>query len=157
MNVPMTLAFFDMRSTPSMIAHDWKHLRSAASKSMAMAIVENSLRQFDDDTLRDMYDHARRSWRRALQRDSRELARRGVEVHRIGRARVISFPETGAFMADDKTKVGGQDRSRIAMGEDYEVAYWTKKFGVSKDELASTVAAVGSSAQAVADFLNKRL
>ncbi len=60
-------------------------------------------------------------------------------------------------MADDKTNTGGQDRSRIAMSEDYEVAYWTKKFRVGREELAAAVAAVGSSAQAVADFLNKRL
>jgi hypothetical protein len=59
-------------------------------------------------------------------------------------------------MADDKTKTP-QDRSRIALGEDYEVAYWTRKLGVSKDRLEEAVAAVGSSAQAVADFLNKRL
>ena len=60
-------------------------------------------------------------------------------------------------MADNKTKTAPQDRSRIALGEDYEVAYWTKKFGVSKERLAEGVAAVGTSAQAVADFLNKRL
>ncbi len=60
-------------------------------------------------------------------------------------------------MADDKSNMGVRDRTRIAMGEDYEVAYWTKKFRVGRDELADAVAAVGSSAQAVADFLNKRL
>ena len=60
-------------------------------------------------------------------------------------------------MADDKTKSAPPDRSRIALGEEYEVAYWTRKLGVSKDRLAEAVAAVGSSAQAVADFLNKRL
>lgn len=60
-------------------------------------------------------------------------------------------------MADDKTNIGTHDRTRIAMGEDYEVAYWTKKFRVGKDELADAVAAVGNSAQAVADFLGKRL
>ncbi len=60
-------------------------------------------------------------------------------------------------MADDKTKTGSQDRSRIAMGEEYEVAYWTKKFRVTRDTLADAVEAVGTSAQAVADFLNKRL
>lgn len=60
-------------------------------------------------------------------------------------------------MADDKTNSRTRDRARIAIGEDYEVAYWTKKFGVSKEALADAVAAVGSSAQAVADFLNKRL
>ena len=60
-------------------------------------------------------------------------------------------------MADDRSNAGTQDRARIAMGEDYEVAYWTKKFGVSRDVLADAVASVGTSAQAVADFLNKRL
>jgi hypothetical protein len=60
-------------------------------------------------------------------------------------------------MADDKSNSGAQDRSRIALGEDHEVAYWTKKFRVSKDTLADAVGAVGNSAQAVADFLNKRL
>jgi len=60
-------------------------------------------------------------------------------------------------MADDRTNAGTQDRARIAMGEDYEVAYWTKKFGVSREVLADAVASVGTSAQAVADFLNKRL
>jgi hypothetical protein len=43
------------------------------------------------------------------------------------------------------------------MGEDYDVAYWTGKFRVTKDSLAEAVAAVGTSAQAVADFLNKKL
>jgi hypothetical protein len=33
-------------------------------------------------------------------------------------------------MADDLTKRGSQDRARINMSEDYEVAYWTKN-GVS--------------------------
>ncbi|WP_404711944.1 DUF3606 domain-containing protein [Sphingomonas sp. MMS24-J13] len=60
-------------------------------------------------------------------------------------------------MADDKTKRAPQDKSRIAMGEDYEIAYWSKKFGVGKDTLAEAVSAVGNSAQKVADFLNKRL
>jgi hypothetical protein len=43
------------------------------------------------------------------------------------------------------------------MGEDYEVEYWTKKFRVSRDTLADAVASAGNSAQAVADFLNKKL
>ena len=60
-------------------------------------------------------------------------------------------------MADDKANVGAQDRSRIALGQEHEVTYWTKKFRVSKDVLTDAVGAVGNSAQAVADFLNKRL
>jgi hypothetical protein len=52
-------------------------------------------------------------------------------------------------MADNKTLRGPQDSSRIAMGEDYEVEYWTEKFGVSRDALQKAVDAVGNSADAV--------
>jgi hypothetical protein len=60
-------------------------------------------------------------------------------------------------MADDKTDRGPQDRSRINLNEDYEVRYWTKKFGVTKDELAKAVAKAGQSAAAVAHALGKTL
>ena len=56
-------------------------------------------------------------------------------------------------MADNKTLRGPQDSSRIAMGEDYEVAYWTDKFGVSEDQLQQAVDAVGNSADAVEKHL----
>lgn len=57
-------------------------------------------------------------------------------------------------MADDKTDRGPQDRARINMSEDYEVRYWTRKFG---DELAKAVEKAGSSAAAVAHALGKPL
>jgi hypothetical protein len=44
-----------------------------------------------------------------------------------------------------KSNVGAQDRSRIAMGEDYEVAYWVQKFGVSSEKLIEAVEQVGNS------------
>lgn len=56
-------------------------------------------------------------------------------------------------MADDKTLRGPQDASRIALSEDYEVDYWTGKFGVSKEQLADVVAVVGNSADAVEKHL----
>ena len=52
-------------------------------------------------------------------------------------------------MADNKTVRGPQDASRISLGEDYEVDYWTGKFGVSRERLAEAVKAVGNSAEAV--------
>jgi hypothetical protein len=58
-------------------------------------------------------------------------------------------------MADDKTLRRPQDSSLIAMGEDYEVAYWTDKFGVSREELADAVKAVGNSAEAVGQHLKQ--
>lgn len=52
-------------------------------------------------------------------------------------------------MSDDKTKTGGQDRKRISLSEDYEVRDWSKKFGVTPDELKAAVKAVGNDAAAV--------
>lgn len=59
-------------------------------------------------------------------------------------------------MADDKSNRGPQDRSRISLSEDYEVRYWTEKFGVSKAELEAAVKKVGPSADAVEKELKKR-
>lgn len=47
-------------------------------------------------------------------------------------------------MSDDKSKPGGQDRKRISLSEDYEVRDWSKKFGVSKEELTAAVKKVGN-------------
>lgn len=58
-------------------------------------------------------------------------------------------------MADDKTPRGPQDSSRIAIGEDYEVKYWTDKFGVSPEKLQEAVNAVGNSAGAVEAHLRQ--
>lgn len=58
-------------------------------------------------------------------------------------------------MSDDKKNSGAQDRSRIAMGEDYEVRYWTQALGVTKDELQRAVDKVGNGADAVREFLKK--
>lgn len=58
-------------------------------------------------------------------------------------------------MSDDKTKVGKQDRSRINTSEDYEVADWSRKFGVSADVLKKAVKAVGPNAKDVEEHLKK--
>lgn len=50
---------------------------------------------------------------------------------------------------DNLNNRGQPDRSKINMSEDYEVKYWTKHFGVSKEKLAAVVAKVGNSASAV--------
>ncbi|WP_343630668.1 DUF3606 domain-containing protein [Roseateles sp.] len=59
-------------------------------------------------------------------------------------------------MSDDKTKSGGQDRSRINVHEEYELRDWSKKFGVSPDELKQAVAAVGTKADDVQAHLKGR-
>ena len=47
-------------------------------------------------------------------------------------------------MSDDLSKKGFQDRTRININEDHEVAYWTEKFGVTKEELQSAIDIAGS-------------
>lgn len=41
------------------------------------------------------------------------------------------------------------------MGEDYEVEYWTNRFGVSRERLQQAVDAVGNSVDRVAEYLRK--
>ena len=59
-------------------------------------------------------------------------------------------------MADDLKQKGQQDRSRVNMSEDYEVQYWTKKLGVSRDELQDAAGKVGSSARAIKQYLQSK-
>jgi hypothetical protein len=56
-------------------------------------------------------------------------------------------------MSDDKTKVGGQDRARIDVHEDYELRDWSKSLGVTPEELKKAVAAVGDRAEKVREYL----
>jgi hypothetical protein len=58
-------------------------------------------------------------------------------------------------MSDDKTNRGAQDRAHISLGEEHEVRYWTEALGVSKEQLAAAVAAVGNSADKVKAHLGK--
>jgi hypothetical protein len=56
-------------------------------------------------------------------------------------------------MMDDRTNRGAQDRSRISFEEEYEVMYWTKKFGVNRERLAEAIKAAGHSARAAEQYL----
>jgi len=58
-------------------------------------------------------------------------------------------------MADDPNNRGPQDRSRISLSQDYEVRYWTQKFGISAEVLKAAVQKVGASADAVETELGK--
>ena len=52
-------------------------------------------------------------------------------------------------MTDDRTKKGVQDRTRINTSEDYELRYWSEKFGVTQDRLKEAVTKVSNSVSAV--------
>jgi len=56
-------------------------------------------------------------------------------------------------MPDDKSQTGGQDRKRIGLSEDYEVRDWSKKFGVTPEQLKAAVQTVGNDAEAVEKHL----
>jgi hypothetical protein len=58
-------------------------------------------------------------------------------------------------MADDLSKRGPSDWSRINTTEEWELAYWTKELGVSAEELKNLVAWHGNSAAAVRRALGK--
>lgn len=59
-------------------------------------------------------------------------------------------------MSDDLKNRGVQDRARVNINEEHEVRYWTNALGVSKEQLAAAVQAVGVSAEKVREHLGKR-
>jgi hypothetical protein len=58
-------------------------------------------------------------------------------------------------MADDPTRRGTADRSKISMSDDHEVRYWTRHLDVTREQLRSAVDKVGNSAAAVRKELGK--
>ncbi len=58
-------------------------------------------------------------------------------------------------MSDNKKNIGKPDRDRISLSEDYEVQHWSKKFGVSSEELKKAVKQVGSNATDVETYFQK--
>jgi uncharacterized protein DUF3606 len=52
-------------------------------------------------------------------------------------------------MSDDKINRGQPDRSKINLNEPYEVQYWTRHLGVTREALAKVIDKVGDSAAAV--------
>lgn len=57
-------------------------------------------------------------------------------------------------MADDKKKTTADGR-RIDVHETYELGYWSRKFGVTREELAEAVQRVGTRADDVARELHR--
>ncbi len=58
-------------------------------------------------------------------------------------------------MADNLNERGPQDRSRVNVNEQWELQYWSRKFGVSEEQLKDAVKAAGTSADAVGKHLGK--
>ncbi|SFO70183.1 Protein of unknown function [Variovorax sp. OK605] len=58
-------------------------------------------------------------------------------------------------MADDMSKRGPQDASRINVNELHEVRYWTQTLGVTEQQLRSAIAAAGVQVKDVRTYLGK--
>ena len=58
-------------------------------------------------------------------------------------------------MADDKTKRGGADRARVAAGEGYEVSYFARKHGISRDQAEQLIKKVGNNREKLNEAAGK--
>lgn len=58
-------------------------------------------------------------------------------------------------MSDNKTNRGPADASRINVHEDYELRYWSQKFGVTAEQLRAAVKTVGVMAKDVEAHFKK--
>jgi hypothetical protein len=63
--------------------------------------------------------------------------------------------EQESFMSDDKNKVGGQDRERINVHEEYELRDWAKTLNTTPERIKEAVQAVGDRADQVRGFLGQ--
>ena len=59
-------------------------------------------------------------------------------------------------MPDNKEITGGQDRTRVADNEDYEIQYMVEKTGASREEIKRAIEAVGNNRQKIEEFLKKK-
>ena len=58
-------------------------------------------------------------------------------------------------MADNLQQRGGRDRARIDVHQDHELRDWSRKFGVSPEQLKRAVAAAGTDAKQVEAWLRE--
>jgi hypothetical protein len=70
------------------------------------------------------------------------------------RSRLYRFRVT--TVADDKTQTAPEDMFLVELTDDYELAFWAKRFGVSKVRLAEAIRRVGTNAAAVEVELKRR-
>jgi hypothetical protein len=59
-------------------------------------------------------------------------------------------------MSDDLNKRGPQDASRVNVNEEWELRYWTKKLGVTEEELKAAVEKVGVNVGALSAHFGPR-
>ena len=79
--------------------------------------------------------------------DPTEVFRQAETLAAAVKGVVLRIPERRTLMPDGKSKASPHDAARININEDYEVRYWTKKFGCSAAKLSAAVQKVGTSAE----------
>jgi len=47
-------------------------------------------------------------------------------------------------MADNRSNRGGRDRGRVAGGQGYELGYFARKHGISRDQARSLISRIGN-------------
>jgi hypothetical protein len=82
--------------------------------------------------------------------------RRAKDPDPSGTPAVISKSESGCGMADDLRQTATPDDTRIDVDQDHAVKYWAEKLGLSREQIESAVAKVGSMVKNVRDHLQKR-
>jgi hypothetical protein len=58
-------------------------------------------------------------------------------------------------MSDNLESRGAQDRARINLNEEWEVAYWTRELGLTKEELERVVKTAGDRVAQVRQHLGR--
>jgi hypothetical protein len=58
-------------------------------------------------------------------------------------------------MSDNLNNRGPQDRSRINLSEEWEVKYWTRELGLTREELERAVKTAGNQVTAVRQHLGR--
>jgi hypothetical protein len=79
----------------------------------------------------------------------------GVLQPAAGVRRIVASSTKENTMADDLSKRGPQDASRINVNELHEVRYWTQTLGVTEQQLRSAIAAAGVQVKDVRTYLGK--
>jgi hypothetical protein len=72
-----------------------------------------------------------------------------VNPRPVSRLVVGTTAAGAALMSDDLESRGPKDRTHINLSNEYEVRYWTKVLGITKEELTVVVYKVGNSVEAV--------
>lgn len=68
---------------------------------------------------------------------------------------ILSSQEEEIVMADDPTKRGPQDRTRINLNEEHEVRYWSETLGLTPERLREVVNEVGNSTEKVRERVGR--